>query len=105
MDSQQKSVPLRGSAPAKGRDTDPHAKGQLATDEERDREMDLCSLYAALEHEAITALAHGYWQERGRPEGSAAEDWFLAEQDFHNKTEFGYSSEYHLAGPVLRLPH
>jgi Protein of unknown function (DUF2934) len=33
-----------------------------------------------LEEEAIAALAYHLWVERGRPEGSAEEDWFRAEE-------------------------
>lgn len=105
MDSQQKNVSLHGGALVKARDTDRHAKVQLAPDEERGSRVDLASLYAALEHEAIAALAHRYWLERGCPDGSATDDWFRAEQDFHNKTKFGYSPDDYQVGPVLRLPH
>jgi Protein of unknown function (DUF2934) len=42
---------------------------------------DLNSLLAALEHERIAALAYGYWQQRGCPEGSPDEDWLLAERN------------------------
>ena len=30
-------------------------------------------------HEAIALLAYGIWEKRGRPFGSAEEDWFRAE--------------------------
>jgi hypothetical protein len=105
MDSQQSNFSLRGSATVEATDTDRNATIQSTSNRERASGRDLGSLYAALEHEAITALAHRYWQERGCPEGSAAEDWFRAERDFYNKTTFGYPPEYYDVGPVLRLPH
>jgi len=95
MDPRQSNVSLQ----------DRNATIQPIPDDECARRNDLCSLYAALEHDAIAGLAHWYWQERGCPDGSAAEDWFRAEQDFHNKIEFGYSPDYYEVGPVLRLPH
>jgi hypothetical protein len=30
-------------------------------------------------YEQIAALAYAFWEQRGRPEGSADEDWFNAE--------------------------
>jgi hypothetical protein len=35
--------------------------------------------------EEIAQLAHSYWEARGRPDGSAEEDWFRAEQDLRNQ--------------------
>jgi|SRR5271156_1758652 len=105
MDSGQSNLFLRGSAAVEATDTDRNAPIQSTSDRECASGRNLCSLYETLEHEAITALAHRYWQERGCPEGSAAEDWFRAERDFHNKTTFGYSPDYYEVGPVLRLPH
>jgi hypothetical protein len=32
-------------------------------------------------HEQIARLAHSYWLDRGRGEGSADEDWFRAERE------------------------
>jgi len=32
-------------------------------------------------HEEIAQRAYQYWEARGRPMGSAEEDWFRAEQD------------------------
>ena len=83
--------------------TDTHRKAN--TRSARDEERDLASLYAALEHDAIAALAHRYWQERGCPEGSAEEDWFRAEEDFRTKIHCGYSPDYFEVGVVLQLPH
>ena len=34
-------------------------------------------------NEQVATLAHALWQERGRPEGSPEQDWFLAEQAFN----------------------
>lgn len=31
-------------------------------------------------HEQIAKLAYQFWEERGRPEGSADEDWLRAER-------------------------
>ena len=52
------------------RDTDQDSPIQL-TPREGENVGDLVALYAALEHEAITALAYRYWQERGCPDGSS----------------------------------
>lgn len=41
---------------------------------------DLNALLAALEHDRIANLAYFCWQQRGCPEGSPEEDWFLAEK-------------------------
>jgi hypothetical protein len=105
MDPRQSDASLQGSATVEATDTDQNPTIQSTPDEERASGRDLASLYAALEHDTIAALAHRYWQERGCPEGSAAEDWFRAEQDFLNKIEFGYSPDYFDVGIVLRLPH
>ena len=83
--------------------TDTHRKANIRSVPHEER--DLTSLYAALEHDAIAALAHRYWLERGCPEGSAEEDWFRAERDFRTKLHFGYSPDYFEVGVVLRLPH
>jgi hypothetical protein len=106
MSSQQSSIRAEVIATVKTRETDGQSVGQPARDRELNRRRDLTFLYAALEHEAIVALAHRYWQERGCPEGSAEEDWFRAEQDIHAKTRFGCSvPDYYQCGPVLRMPH
>jgi hypothetical protein len=34
------------------------------------------------QHEQIEKLAYQLWEERGRPLGSPADDWFRAEQEF-----------------------
>jgi hypothetical protein len=39
------------------------------------------SLTAHPGHEHIALLAYALWQERGCPEGSSEEDWFLAERE------------------------
>jgi hypothetical protein len=36
---------------------------------------------SAADETAIAALAHRLWLERGCPEGSPEEDWFLAERE------------------------
>jgi hypothetical protein len=105
VDSQQSTLSLHGSATVEATDTDRNATIQSTSDRECASGRGHASLYAALEHDAITALAHRYWQERGCPEGSAAEDWFRAEQDFHKKMEFGYSPDYYEVVIALRLPH
>src|ERR1039458_5248188 len=109
MASQQSNVSLHGSATLKARERGSHATIQLAPDEERGSRIEptsLCAACAALEHQAIAALAYRYWQERGCPEGSAEEDWFRAEQDMQNKTVFGYSADdYYQSGPVLVFAH
>jgi hypothetical protein len=87
METQQSNV---------GRDGSPNAPDS----------HDLTSLYHALEREAVTALAHRYWRDRGCPEGSALEDWLRAEQDVHRQTELGFSvHDCYQFGPVLHLPH
>jgi hypothetical protein len=35
--------------------------------------------------EEIAQLAYSYWEARGRPDGSAEEDWFRAEQELQNQ--------------------
>ena len=35
------------------------------------------------DHQKVAQLAYRYWQERGSPIGSPAEDWFRAEADLH----------------------
>ena len=41
---------------------------------------DLDTLLATLEHQRIAAVAYFLWQQRGCPDGSSEEDWFLAKQ-------------------------
>jgi hypothetical protein len=36
-------------------------------------------------HEQIAALAHSYWNQRGRQHGNDAGDWFRAEQELRGK--------------------
>jgi hypothetical protein len=105
MDSPHSNLSIHGSAPVAPIDRERYSAIKSTSDPKSFSGRDLASLYAALDHEAIAALAHRYWQERGCPEGSAAEDWFRAEQDFHNKTEFGCSLDYLEVGLVLLLPH
>jgi hypothetical protein len=40
---------------------------------------------AAFGHDEIAALAHELWQARGRPEGSADEDWFQAQEELRSR--------------------
>jgi hypothetical protein len=49
----------------------------------RQRREDPCQLVAvpAPTHEEIARLAHRYWEEGGRREGTAAADWRRAERD------------------------
>jgi len=37
-------------------------------------------------HEAIARLAYANWEARGRPHGSADEDWLLAERQLLHRT-------------------
>jgi hypothetical protein len=105
MHSRERNVSLQGRASVRFR-PDRRAPVQLpANYKERRSAHDLGSLYAALEHQAIAAIAHRYWRERGCPEGSAVEDWLRAEQDFGHRTKFGYSPDDYEVGPVLGLPH
>jgi hypothetical protein len=104
IDSRHSNVSLPGSATGKATYTDRNATVHSASYEQFVGGRALAS-DAALEHEAIAAIAHHYWQERGCPEGSAAEDWFRAEQDFHNRIEFGYFPDYFEVGVPLQLPH
>jgi hypothetical protein len=105
MVSLPSNVSLDASATVKVTDMDRNASIHSTSDEEGARGRELASLYTTLEHDAIAALAHRYWQERGCPQGSAAEDWFRAEQDFHYKTKLWYFPDYYETGPTLRLPH
>lgn len=41
--------------------------------------------HPALDQEAIGRLAYFYWEERGCPNDSAAEDWFRAEAELRNR--------------------
>src|ERR1700733_10469284 len=101
MRSRESNVSLQSHAAVKAR-PDRRPPVQLDVNyEERRSTRDLGSLYAALEHQAIAAIAHGYWQERGCPEGSAVEDWLRAEQNFGHRTKFGYSPDDYQVGPVL----
>ena len=40
-----------------------------------------------MERKAIAQLAYTYWEARGRPWGSPAEDWFRAEQELKKSRE------------------
>jgi hypothetical protein len=105
MEPRQSDASLRGCAIVKAPCGNQYETIRAAPNEKGASGHDFTALYAALEHDAITALAHRYWQERGHPEGSAAEDWFRAEQDFYNRVEFGYFPDYFEVGVSLRLPH
>jgi len=105
MGSRQSNISLHGAARVQGTDTVREASVGAVRDKEPAGTRDLVSLYTVLEHDAITALAHHYWQARGCPEGSAEEDWFRAEKDFHHRSEFGSFLDYFDEGAALRLPH
>jgi hypothetical protein len=38
-------------------------------------------------YEDIAFLAYALWQERGCPEGSSEEDWFMAEQELAGRPQ------------------
>ena len=38
-------------------------------------------------HEAIAQLAYSYWEARGRPGGSADEDWYRAERELMRRLD------------------
>jgi hypothetical protein len=40
---------------------------------------------ATCEHEEIAALAHSYWEARGRQGGSPEEDWFRAVEEVRRR--------------------
>lgn len=42
---------------------------------------------AACEHEEIAALAHSYWEARGRQGGSPEEDWFRAVEEVRRRRQ------------------
>jgi|ERR1700690_1728409 hypothetical protein len=105
MGSRPSNVSLHGAARIQRTDTVRDATFYSVPDKDPSGTRELASLYTALEHDAITALAHHYWQARGCPEGSAEEDWFRAEQAFHYRSEFGSFPDYFDEGAVLRLPH
>ena len=87
MGSRQSNISLHGAARVQGTDTVREASVGAVRDKEPAGTRDLVSLYTVLEHDAITALAHHYWQARGCPEGSPEEDWFRAIcQIKHNRT-------------------
>jgi hypothetical protein len=41
----------------------------------------------------VAALAYRLWQERGCPEGSPQEDWFLAERELKRPAATGVEAE------------
>jgi len=41
----------------------------------------------ACEHEEIAALAHSYWEARGRQGGSPEEDWFRAVEEVRRRRQ------------------
>jgi len=45
-----------------------------------------------MELKAIAQLAYTYWEERGRPWGSADEDWFRAEQEIKKSRAWAFPS-------------
>ena len=104
MDSQPNIASLCGITTVRATDAQRNATC-TAPDEERASRCDLTSWYASLERDAIIALAHRYWRERGCPEGSAEEDWFRAERDLRTMIHSGYLPDYFEVGVVLRLPH
>jgi len=42
---------------------------------------------AVFEHEDVAVVAHGLWEARGRPDGSAEEDWFHAAQELQGRPQ------------------
>ncbi len=40
------------------------------------------------QHEEVRDLAYQLWEKRGRPLGSADEDWFLAERDLLERSDW-----------------
>lgn len=40
----------------------------------------------AIDDHEVAALAYRLWLERGRPEGSSHEDWFLAERELRRSS-------------------
>ena len=86
MDSQPNIASLCGITTVRATDAQRNATC-TAPDEERASRCDLTSWYASLERDAIIALAHRYWRERGCPEGSAEEDWFRAEREIAHECE------------------
>jgi hypothetical protein len=40
------------------------------------------------QHEQIEKLAYRLWEERGRPLGSPEDDWFRAEQEFIQRSDW-----------------
>jgi hypothetical protein len=41
---------------------------------------------ASVDPNDVARLAHSYWEERNRQEGSAEEDWFRAERALRQRT-------------------
>jgi hypothetical protein len=40
------------------------------------------------QHEQIEKLAYRLWEERGRPLGSPEDDWFRAEREFMQRSDW-----------------
>lgn len=43
----------------------------------------------AFGHQEIATLAHSLWEKRGRPEGSAEQDWFHAVKELRERATSG----------------
>ena len=48
---------------------------------------------ATPDESAVAALAHRFWIERGCPEGSPEDDWFLAERELRRLQMAGEEPE------------
>jgi hypothetical protein len=59
-------------------------RAYLQTQQERHGARKETGDHAAAEQE-VAALAHKFWQDRGCPEGSPAEDWFRAVEELQSR--------------------
>ena len=56
-------------------------------------------------HTEVQRLAYHFWEERGRPWGSADEDWFRAERELYHRlgSSFRHQLDYSTALPFSSI--
>ena len=65
-----------------------HSKQEFEREQEETRHSHASTVghgIAAFGHDEIAEVAHQRWVERGRPEGSAEEDWFEAVKQLRSR--------------------
>src|ERR1700722_585776 len=53
--------------------------------------------------EEIARLAYSYWEARGRPHGSAAEDWLRAERELREVTNVAGATSTETSRPATEV--